>query len=378
MFWRASLLGMLLVGALPALAYAHGTAPGVRQIFARSTDTVIATSRGLVFGDPARRRWSLLCGGALGIPDETPYSLAVQPSGALLVASLEGLRRSDDDGCTWTPHPVFGDADITDLAQDAAQPARLHLAIFGGAQAGIHTSDDGGTTFRRRYAAGPDEYIGSLRARGSTLVATVATTEEVPRFFLLRSTDAGATWTRTALALGDQVLDVGVLALHRDALLLRVFYFDQRTGDDLLRSSDGGGTFASAGRFVGLADAAFSADGTSVFLATSEGLMRARTAEYAFARVGDAVSSSHVTVRGDEVLAGVAYPDGELVLPGIAKLAGDPSTPVVRLMTFDSVTTLHACAPPSPVACACEKAWLDWSIEFPKDAASAAPVCAAP
>src|SRR5262245_49796717 len=123
---RPRLLGSL-VGSLvlPSLAAAHGVTPVVTQILVRAPgDVVLATSRGLLFGDPVARRWSLLCGGAFGVPDETPYRVVALPSRALLVASLEGLLQSDDDGCTWQPHAMLGDADVTYLLQDPARPAR--------------------------------------------------------------------------------------------------------------------------------------------------------------------------------------------------------------------------------------------------------------
>jgi hypothetical protein len=370
--WLGSLLGSLM---LPTLASAHGVPPAVAQILMRApNDVVLATSRGLVFGDPASRRWSLLCGAAFGAPDETPYRVVALPSRALLVATLEGLSRTDDDGCTWQPHATLGEADVTYLLQDPARPARVYVSVFRGAHAGIQASDDGGLTFRRLYEAQPEEFIGSLQVGAGTpgkLFAIIATTEEVPHFFLLRSRDDGATWTRKALALGPDVLDVSLLATHSVApgeLLLRVFPFDQRRGDDVLRSTDDGQTFTPAARFLGLADAAFTPDGQTVYLATSEGLMRAQTSDYAFTRASEAVAVSHVTMHDRKVLMGRAFPAIGQVLPGIEAFTSDANAPPTRYMTFDQVTTPRACPPPSTVATACAFAWEDWSIEFPPQA----------
>jgi hypothetical protein len=156
--WLGSLIGSLM---LPSLAAAHGFPPAVTQILMRApNDVVLATSRGLVFGDPASKRWSLLCGGAFGAPDETPYRVVALPSRALLVASLEGLSRTDDDGCTWQPHATLGEADASYLLQDPSRPARVYVSVFRGEHAGIQASDDGGLTFRRLYEAPPDEFIG--------------------------------------------------------------------------------------------------------------------------------------------------------------------------------------------------------------------------
>ena len=164
--WIGSLIASLV---LPSLAAAHGFPPTVTQILVRApNDVVLATSRGLVFGDPASRRWSLLCGGAFGVPDETPYRVVALPSRAVLVASLEGLSRSEDDGCTWQPHETLGEADATYLLQHPARPLRVYVSVFRGEHAGILASDVGGLTFRRLYEASSEEFIGSLQVGAGT------------------------------------------------------------------------------------------------------------------------------------------------------------------------------------------------------------------
>jgi hypothetical protein len=350
-------------------AVAHGKPPEVTQIAMRDGhDALVATSRGLLFGDPSTHRWSLLCSEAFGVRPGGSYRMARLPSGRLFVASVSGVRVGDDDGCTWHPHPALGQRDVTHLFQEADHPARLYVTIFG-EDGGIHLSEDSGDTFRALYRAAPAEFLNSVevaRSRPTQLYATLLTTEDLARMFVLRSRDAGATWARTELSGAAEILDVTLLAVNpgdADELLLRVRYIDARNGDGLLHSRDGGQSFTLLGRFGRVSDAVFSNDGTTRLLIASGRVLRAST------------PGGYVPI---EAIDGMTYGglfDQQLLLSGYRVIDGwlnvmvwssdvANTSPLQRWMGFDEVTTPKACAAPSPVSEQCASDWADWSAEF--------------
>ena len=367
-------LGLVLAVEVCAVsqAAAHGRPPEVTQItMGSSNDAVVATTRGLLFGDPGARRWSLLCSEAFGVTTGLPYRIAQLPNGQLYVASVGGMRVSDDQGCSWRPHPSLGELDVTYLFQEAARPERIYVTVFGGGEGGIRASDDGGDTFRVLYRASASEFLNSLEvAAGNSnqIYATLSTTEELPRLFVLRSSDGGATWSRTELRDAEDVIDVGVLAINpADAgeLLLRVRYADAWDGDGLLWSRDGGQSFTQLGHFGRVADATFTSDGLTSYLVASGGLLRSSTPDRSFTPAATAEGLSYGAVIGQRLLvSGYRVTEGRLDVNVWSTGAETTGGTLDRWMSFEEVTSPKSCPASSTANARCALDWIDWSQEF--------------
>lgn len=377
-FWLGSALAVH--AAVAGGAAAHGTPPQITQVMlAERADAVIATSRGILFGDPTARSWSLVCSDAFGVPVGLGYRIAQLPGGRLYVASLAGMLISDDHGCTWRPHAQLGALDLTYLFQQPGHPERLLVTVFG-ADGGVHASDDGGESFRPLLRAADDEFVNAVLAAPSDpqrLYASLSTTEEVSRLFVLRSRDGGARWERTEVVVRDEAIDVTLLAVNPvrpEELLLRVRYLSQWNPDTLLHSADGGATFDARGTFPRIADAAFSADGATSFVVASDGLLRSTVPPGAFERVEVEDRLTYGQVFGAQVLmAGYRATDGKLGVNMWSAEVDDPKADLRHWMSFGEVTALRTCAEPSKVAAKCAVDWLDWSLEFLPEEPDASP-----
>lgn len=372
---RHVLLSVLLGASLQCLAVgraaAHSSPPRITQIILPSArEAMVATTRGLIFGDPTTGSWSLLCAESFGVANGTPYRVARLPTGRLLLANLRGLLVSDDRGCTFRPHATLGTRDVTYLAQHPADPRRLFVTVFGKGQGGVLESTDGGETFTARYRASDEEFVNSVLASSvdpQQLYATLSTTDEASRMFVLASADGGTTWSRSELDVGANVLDVSLLAVHSRSvreLLVRVRHFGDE-GDDLLRSVDGGRTFTSIGHFPAISSAAYADDGATVFVVSGEGLVRASTSSYVFEPVGPRDRMTYAAVLDHALFLGAFYVEGDTLKVTVRTTeVSDPQLTLAPWMSFDEVRSRVTCPAPSTVGRDCTLDWIDWSREF--------------
>jgi photosystem II stability/assembly factor-like uncharacterized protein len=128
------------------------------------------------------------------------------------------VTRSADRGDTWTTvGPSYGDDGVRKLATSPSGGIVVAFDFSGGP---AFVSSDGGRTF----SAAPPSRPAGAAAAGRTILLTGA--DAGPRSiddgpgFLLRSDDAGATWTRLALPAGITVSRAYPLALDGDGVLL--------------------------------------------------------------------------------------------------------------------------------------------------------------
>ena len=117
----------LALGLVSALLRANGALahapPEVLQVLSHAPrDIVLATTRGFVFGELARRRWTLLCTEAFEVSAGSKYQVARTASGRLLVGDQLGLRYSDDRRCTWQRHPELGSWMVGGVSQHPEHP----------------------------------------------------------------------------------------------------------------------------------------------------------------------------------------------------------------------------------------------------------------
>lgn len=365
------LVALTLTNLMVSRALSHAP-PEVLDVLSRApNDVVIATTRGLVFGELPAHRFSLLCTAAFGLPAGSSYHVTRTPGNRLLVGDPSGLRYSDDRGCTWHVQPELGALAVTAMRTHPAFPERVYVSVHAKGRGGIHVSEDGGRSFRRAYAAPDDGRIDSLivgKGDPPHLYATFSADGDWTTYQTMHSADGGATWASGTLRVDEAEIAVTLLAVNPAdprELLARTKNRELLDGDRLLASTDFGLTFREAGRFNGLTSAAFSADGALAFASTVDGLLRADTPARAFVPVGDSAGLGQLTLDERELLVGGYYADGERFVGGVAMARlSDPSATFTRFMTYDEVKTPSACAAPSTVMRDCALDWEDWDAEF--------------
>ena len=177
-----------------------------------------------------------------------PVALAVDPtdrSKVFVVDSGGAMWRSDDAGTTWEPAGPPGNAGIYvyDLQVDPQTPSTLYAAGFRRAEdtGWIAKSTDRGDTWTL-LSAEPARYYYEVHIAPSS-PSTLYAAGCVHSFscFLLRSTDAGATWTRMNFET-DGILEPPLAVDPRVATTVYTAY-----RGNIQRSTDGGNTWSEIG-----------------------------------------------------------------------------------------------------------------------------------
>lgn len=212
----------------------------------RTTTIYAGSSDGLVFrSDDDAVTWRSVSG---GLPTSTSVlSVAVQQDSEQTVyagTSFSGVFKSTDGGTTWTAAsagmPNAGLVQVLRLAFDLHDPANL-LALVGGT-----TTDPGGLY---RSADGGVSWVPVLRQPG---LSALALGPRNPSLICLaagqtvfKSTDDGASWATLVI---EAPLNVGITALALDPDDAEVVYAGIGGGPGVLKSADGGMTWAPSGR----------------------------------------------------------------------------------------------------------------------------------
>jgi len=184
-------------------------------------------------------------------PDGTLLGITRQLTGNRVAG--ESLYRSTDGGCSWDPVQGTTDQLVIAASFDPADPNVALVVTATPASDGapptnsLLRSDDRGATFApvltdegrtyRSVAFGPDSVAYALAIDG-----------EVPAAVLLRSDDGGETWLPHAVP--DETLEsaaFGTISAVDPSDPLQVWLtFDGNIDDGVLRSLDGGESFAPA------------------------------------------------------------------------------------------------------------------------------------
>ncbi len=369
----ACLQAALLAGVSWTAAPVFAHAPPQILSLARSTNGNLAllTNRGMIFGDSAQGPFRLMCNEALGINTSEQPDFAYAPDGRLLVATSSGLRATADGGCSWQPVAPFGSLATPALAQDPSAPKRLYLATYGTGQSGLQISEDGGTTWTPLTSVADDDFIQEVFVAPSSASdlyysGEVLDTSGNFTHYVARSQDSGMSFTRAEIALQDNEVDLQLLAVSPgdpNVLLARAQDSnDAAHMDRLLRSSDGGQHFSSVLTVEQIFGAAFSADGTSAWVAAIAGLWRSTDAGQTFAQVPGPDRMTFVGTQGSTLWAAGWY-GGNMNTDGLASStnAGDSFESV---LAFPQVTEPVQCDAAAPTATTCEMLWKDWEYEI--------------
>jgi hypothetical protein len=141
----AALLG---VCGAPRIAAANGAFPSVSQLVPDPSDAdhlVLRATFGLLVTRDRGASWDWLCEDGMGYKDVEP-PMAVLPGGVILLATPDGIMRSDAAGCDFE-HASGVDAMVLDLARVPTDPNGAVAVSLSGTDAQLWRTTDGGMTF---------------------------------------------------------------------------------------------------------------------------------------------------------------------------------------------------------------------------------------
>ncbi len=232
-----------------------------------------------------------------------------------------GILRSTDGGDTWTG--IISD-DITALASDPVQESTLYAGtaqLTAGAMTGsVIKSTDGGSGWDWMISNAANFNVTGFSISPSTPFAVYATYTGQPLLDggLIRSTDAGATWTAIPLPQTFNAFTSPVIAVDpsNSAGLLFAYYGSPSSSvGGLFRSTDGGTTWAQAGS--GLAGVVVRAiaydprDSSRVFAGTNGGVFRSTDGGLTWQPASEGLATTDVKclafdITGTTLYAGTA------------------------------------------------------------------------
>src|SRR4051812_26603933 len=193
----------LAVAAWEGAAKANGAFPDEFSVHLPADAphrVLMGTNFGLVVSEDDGASWRYACEPYIvgAVSNAILYQMATD--GTVFAASLGGLTRSSDRGCTWSRSGgMVAALSISDFFIDP-NDATFILAIASNANgSGIYSSHDGGSTFGSALYTTADQLNGVEIARSERGV--VYATSAGSNVTLLRSADFGANWTPTDLKL---------------------------------------------------------------------------------------------------------------------------------------------------------------------------------
>lgn len=365
----ASLLGL---ASFTSSALAHDPPEVNRMLWSPEGDAmVLRVNRGLLFGRPGGE-WRFMCGAAWGTPFGEQPDLVLLSDGRLLAATTRGLRESSDEGCTWSGVSPFGDRGVTALTQHPSDPNTLYLGVAGLDRGGMYESRDAGASWTQRLILGPDDHVAqiALAPTDPTRVYLNGLAHDAARraysYQITRSSDAGASWTRShvpLLAGEDEALLAAISPVDPDTLL--VLAIQKARGDlpdRVLVSRDAGETFATLLEAMYLQSASFSSDGRLAYAAGNEGFYRSNPELTSAAAIGEAQFVSYVTAHDDALYLCGNHSGFDPASAGVG-VSTDDGRSFERMMAFTEVKQTVACAEAGDTSRACKQLWADWQVE---------------
>ena len=259
------------------LSHANGRPPastGVRFPPGDDAETIVfPVTFGLLISTDAGESFRWVCEDAIGYSGMFDPDYAVTAGGTLYANSHQGLRVSDDGGCTWRTigGALSGDPFISEV--EVGPDGRVWVATAnGGAPNDVYVSSDG-ESFASANLAATDSWWVSLRTTPADPERIYVSGfqpqgGDVPESALLRrSGDGGESWDELPVddfTFGQEadLLLAGVSPTDPDVVFARAAQAVANSGDVLYRSGDGGETWEQVAAF---------ADTLSAFLIRPDG-----------------------------------------------------------------------------------------------------------
>jgi hypothetical protein len=361
---RAIILTAGLAVLVPAgRAAANGAFPDSGAVLLpadRPQEIVLSTNFGLIISDDGGATWQWTCEG----PETSmasSYMLGAAPADRLYSLSPDvGLAVSTNGSCSWfRSGGTLASAIASDAFPDPTDATHV-LAVVGpaagtAASAVVYESTNGGDTFAATpFYIAPDgeTLMGVEIARADPRVVYLTMATSGPHPSLLRSDDAGATWTtfdlepsigaRTARIVAVDPADANVIYLRAIG-----------AGSELLAvSRDGGLTFATPITLPGGALSAFArlASGTVLVAGLVPG-DAGTTSGVAWRSTDGGVTFQDWTLAPMPGLRALAERDGTLYLAGNNYLDGwalavstDEGQTLQPIARYNQVSAVKACA----------------------------------
>ncbi|HEX6275937.1 MAG TPA: hypothetical protein VFZ53_23005, partial [Polyangiaceae bacterium] len=312
----------------------------------------------------------------------------IPPDGSMLVTAAHSLNRAPRPFCAF--EPVLGGAGtetVVDYALDASHRSRV-LAVHmssgdDGVVSSLYESLDAGRTsapFGAPLPAAEVAFAVTLDiAPSEPNRIYVSAAGKAEAELLLRSDDAGATWTSTPLAVEPEEYPY-IAAVHpvdADVLYVRTDFWklDEQGvpvgNDGLIHSEDGGATFREIHRAAGkLFGFALSPDGTEIVVGYGDpvessrrvepsvlGIYRAATADHVFSKIYEgSVTCLAWTANGLYVCTSQAERGFALGIAPNADFELTTKDPLTPLLDLKAVKAPLDC-PAESSGAACRERW---------------------
>lgn len=354
-----------LATAIPASARAHGTFPEVEQLALAPSDPsllVAQTSFGLAVSRDGGASWGWVCSQVFAALETEDPRVLVGTDGAIVVGVFAGLFRGERAGCAWSVPAGAPDGEVViDLDRDATDPSRVYaITSSGGRPNGLYRSVDGGAAWSAVGDPIDTVLFESVRvapSEPSRLYAIGATSGAAREIRMYRSDDGGTSWrswTFVPPVAARNARLLGVSPADPDVLFARALA-DAGVPETLLRSDDGGASWAEVSRFDAVTAVAFSAPGTTWIAARAEGLWRSDEGRSPV-RVEGVSDVRCVLVRAGELwVCANEFVDGFAI--GRSADGGATFEPVMHVQ---AVTATIACDPgdSTSIECVAREDWL--------------------
>jgi photosystem II stability/assembly factor-like uncharacterized protein len=360
----SALVAAVGVSFVPApAAQAHGRFPATGQIAFHPADPsriVARTTFGLLLSDDGGGTWRWVCTTVTGARMTEDPTLVVTPDGSIVAALFDGLARGTGDGCAWQfPERELTDVVVIDQAAHPTNPEALFaVTSSGGIDNSVYASTDQGLTWAP--TGDPIEPILfeaiAVAPRDPSriyLSGAYPPMRDVPRMpFVHRSTDSGVTWERFAFAdFGMNDRNIHLLGVDPNDAAHVLMHVQSEDDDRIVRSTDGGETWAVVASMPSVEGFAWSEDGTTAWVGGDEGsgLWRSDDGGATFARIDPDHEVGCLAVRGDELWAcGNNFTDGFAI--GRSTDGGASFEPMLVLA---DVRGMVECPPESDTAVEC-------------------------
>jgi hypothetical protein len=335
---------------------------------------VIKLSRGFLLSADGGGSWNLMCAASVGQTATLlePAPIVAGPDG-WITGSTKGLWTAGWDGCgAKRSAGPLQDRFVTDLsAEQGVDPSsrRLFGTVAGtlpAADAGsvmldadVFVSEDGGKTWQPMVAplagASPNRVRVATSDTTRVYVTAVFPEQDAVAYYLVRSIDGGATWSK--LRLGDTGADIlDIDRTNPDRVLIAV---TTTTGAVQVQlSEDAGASLSLLTEVPSIGGATFSDDGKSVWIASSQGeLYRVDGTGPAKLAQGHAVFRCLSVQDGRLLACGENWLDDFVI--GVSDDSGESFQPLVRLQDAQSPVS---CSDPD-LATTCDFEWKEWQRE---------------